>query len=189
MMTIPMIFCISVMNCSGTNESDPAATSDFTYRFEGDCLSPVLEVAFSNLSQYADSYIWNFGDGTSSADFEPRKVYARSGKYTVTLKASNKSSATTFAMDIVIPRNSDGKGPQVQFTNTETDATKLEITFTAQSLAAGLFRWDFGDGLILEIDSTQTIHTYNMPGEYAVFLTSSNSEGSNCYSKTISVYP
>jgi PKD repeat protein len=90
-------------------------------------------------------------------------------------------------MEIFIPKNSDGKGPQVQFTTTKTDATKLEIIFTAQSLEAKLLRWDFGDGLILETDLKQIVHTYKMPGEYTVFLTVSNIEGSNCFSKTITV--
>ena len=189
-MTIPISVCLSVMNCSScSNETNPASIADFTYQFEGDCLSPELEVVFNNLSKHADSYLWDFGDGTSSSDFEPRKVYPRSGTFTVTLEASNRNSATTFVMEIVVPRNSDGKGPQAQFTNTKTDATKLEVTFAVQSLEANLLRWDFGDGLIIETDLKQVVHTYSRPGEYTVFLTASNLEGSNCYSQTIAVYP
>ena len=189
-MTIPISVCLSVMNCSScSNETTPASIADFTYQVEGDCLSPVLEVVFNNLSKHSDSYIWDFGDGTSSSDFEPRKVYSRSGTFTVTLEASNRNSATTFVMEIVIPRNSDGKGPQVQFTNTKTDGAKLEITFAVESSEANLLRWDFGDGLFMETDLKQVVHTYSTPGEYTVFLIASNIEGSNCYSQTISVHP
>ena len=184
-----MMVCISLMNCSTGSEGITKPTADFTYQLEGDCRSPALEVVFSNLSQHAESYLWDFGDGTSSSDFEPRKVYARSGEYTVTLKAGNNNSVTTLSANLIIRRNSDGKGPLVQFTSARTDATKLEVTFTASSSEANLLRWDFGDGSNAETDLKQTIHTYNVPGEFTVFLTASNKDGSNCISQSIAVNP
>ena len=45
------------------------------------------EVAFTNSSLKAESYMWDFGDGTNSAEASPRHVYKHSGNYTVTLKA------------------------------------------------------------------------------------------------------
>lgn len=190
LMTISIILCVSTTSSScSADETILVPTPDFNYEFEGDCLSPAFEVVFSNLSQNATSYLWEFGDGTTSDDFEPRKVYERSGKYTVTLKAINAKSVTTISKEIIIPRNSNGKGPHIQFTNSMTDPTKLEITFVAESPEATLFRWDFGDGSTAETDLKQIKHTYNMPGDYTVFLTASNIDGSNCFSKTITVGP
>ncbi len=47
---------------------------------------------FDNLSQYANSYEWNFGDGTTSSDFEPTHVFDSVGTFHVTLTAFGDSS-------------------------------------------------------------------------------------------------
>jgi PKD repeat protein len=47
-------------------------------------------VLFTNLSpETATDFLWNFGDGTTSAEREPLHVYATSGNYEVMLKAFN----------------------------------------------------------------------------------------------------
>jgi PKD repeat protein len=57
---------------------------------------PPLTVAFTNSSSLADSYEWNFGDGTAvSTDVNPVHVYTAAGTYTVTLKAMNEVGETT----------------------------------------------------------------------------------------------
>ncbi|MFN0175512.1 MAG: PKD domain-containing protein [Saprospiraceae bacterium] len=48
-----------------------------------------LEVTFTNFSQNATVYAWNFGDGNTSTDKDPKHTYAAAGTYTVSLKASN----------------------------------------------------------------------------------------------------
>lgn len=46
-------------------------------------------LSFNNLSQEATSYLWDFGDGSSSMDPSPTHTYAASGLYDITLTASN----------------------------------------------------------------------------------------------------
>ena len=48
-------------------------------------------VNFINNSQNANSFIWYFGDGNSSTQFEPSYVYAQPGDYTVTLISADSS--------------------------------------------------------------------------------------------------
>ncbi len=64
-----------------------------------------LTVQFTNLSTGAvDSYLWNFGDGTSSTEPNPVHTYSRAGFYQVTLKASNSAgSSSTFGLVFAIP--------------------------------------------------------------------------------------
>jgi len=59
----------------------------------------VNEVLFTNLSQNADSYEWNFGDG-SAVSFEetPTHQYANAGPYTVTLTASRCGKVSQYEM-------------------------------------------------------------------------------------------
>lgn len=59
-------------------------------RFKADQESPRApsKVSFENNSEKAVSYLWDFGDGTTSTEANPSHTYKSSGIYTVTLKAS-----------------------------------------------------------------------------------------------------
>ncbi len=65
---------------------DPRASVTFS-------VTPPYTVSFTNTSQYADTYYWNFGDGTVSTDMNPVHTYADSGTYIVTLIPSRCSYA------------------------------------------------------------------------------------------------
>jgi len=50
-----------------------------------------LEVTFTNYSQNATSYSWDFGDGETSTEENPVYTYAEPGSYTVVLTAYNSA--------------------------------------------------------------------------------------------------
>jgi hypothetical protein len=51
--------------------------------------------AFSNTSQYSTSYLWDFGDGTTSIEANPSHTYSVPGTYTVSLIATKCSMQNT----------------------------------------------------------------------------------------------
>lgn len=51
-----------------------------------------------NLSQFASTFDWDFGDGTTATGFAPTKSYNQQGTYTITLYASNASCTDTFVL-------------------------------------------------------------------------------------------
>ena len=53
-----------------------------------------LEVTFTNYSQNANSYSWNFGDGETSIEENPVHIYAAEGEYTIVLTATNKDGVS-----------------------------------------------------------------------------------------------
>lgn len=59
-------------------------------------------IQFKNASESAESYTWDFGDGTTSTDREPTKTYANPGNYTVKLKAVGQGGTGNYSVDIVI---------------------------------------------------------------------------------------
>ncbi|GAB2943264.1 hypothetical protein GCM10027048_04850 [Hymenobacter coalescens] len=62
-------------------------TPDFTSNYATTCTNPVQ---FTDLSQNAPtSWLWNFGDGTTSTQQNPTHTYTRSGVYDVTLTVTN----------------------------------------------------------------------------------------------------
>lgn len=76
------------------------------------------EIQFSNFSENALAYIWEFGDGSVSTDVNPVHQYSESGNYRVKLQARNQFCDSTLTQEIIyrkisIPNlvtpNTDGK--------------------------------------------------------------------------------
>ncbi len=65
-----------------TPVADFSATEQTIYQ-------PLAIATFVNNSTSADSYLWDFGDGTTSTDQTPYHIYQDTGYYTVTLIAYN----------------------------------------------------------------------------------------------------
>ena len=64
------------------------------------------EVLFTNLSQNADAYEWNFGDGSAiSTEETPTHQYANAGAYTVTLTASRCGKVSQYELLIDVVTN------------------------------------------------------------------------------------
>lgn len=74
--------------------TEPTAIADFSAS-PTTTDSDTLTVMFSNLSENADDYEWNFGDSNSSTDVNPTHKYMSSGLYTVSLTANNSFNSDT----------------------------------------------------------------------------------------------
>nr|WP_299070187.1 carbohydrate binding domain-containing protein [uncultured Allomuricauda sp.] len=101
---IPILFlAISFLGC----EDDDEGTSlpEVIAKFTQTVVPNSGTVSFINISENANSYEWDFGDGTTSTEINPTKTYT-SGTYTVTLSASNVAGASSVFEDeltITIP--------------------------------------------------------------------------------------
>ena len=74
------------------NTAPPVAAFSSNY-VPGGCVNPIQ---FTDLSTNAPtSWLWNFGDGTTSPSQNPSHQYAASGTYTVTLTATNANGPST----------------------------------------------------------------------------------------------
>lgn len=61
------------------------------------------EVSFTNTSEQADSYFWDFGDGTTSTLSDPTPhTYGVSGTYTVTLEVSNGCDTASISTEVTV---------------------------------------------------------------------------------------
>jgi len=99
-------------------------------------------VEFENQSQWADTYMWDFGDGTRSRDPDPTYTYYDVGDWTVRLEATGPGG-TAFAYDTVHVYES----PKVEF-NWSPDSVFVKdkpVTFFNLTVGATKYSWDFGD--------------------------------------------
>lgn len=74
-------------NCKKKTETKPAPVVDFSYT--GSNSAPGI-VSFTNLTQNATSYTWDFGDGTTATDVSPSHTFVNGGSYTVKLTANGE---------------------------------------------------------------------------------------------------
>lgn len=96
---------VAILLPVGCTEDDPEPEEGVvaSFQFEVDETN-FLEVTFSNFSQNAASYAWDFGDESgTSTDENPVYEYAGSGTYTVSLTATDADGETsTFSDDVEI---------------------------------------------------------------------------------------
>jgi peptidyl-prolyl cis-trans isomerase B (cyclophilin B) len=59
------------------------------------------KVSFSNMSEKAESYTWDFGDGNISTDPNPSHKYYLSGKYSVKLIAEKDGKKDEYFVDLI----------------------------------------------------------------------------------------
>lgn len=65
-------------------------------------ISNNLEASFMNLSENADSYFWDFGDGNFSSEGSPFHVYSSPNMYNVQLVAIDNICSDTFASSVIV---------------------------------------------------------------------------------------
>lgn len=137
-----------------------------------------LQVQFVNFSSgYADSYLWRFGDGETSAEPYPVHTYAAAGLYTVTLTATNFSGSDvrTRAAYVHVYNPPPVAGLIADAT---LGGAPLSVQFTDQSSGTITSRvWDFGDGDTST--ATNPSHTYVTAGVYTVTLSVEGPDGSD----------
>ena len=59
-------------------------------------------IVFTNMSEKAETYAWDFGDGTQSTEMNPSHRYTHAGKYNVTLTATKGKKTNSMTQSIVI---------------------------------------------------------------------------------------
>jgi PKD repeat protein len=152
--------------------------------------SAPLLVQFTDQSDTGGSpittWLWDFGDGNTSALPSPAHLYTDAGNYTVSLTVTNSIASDTETKFQHITVN-PGVPPVANFTAAPTfGAAPLSVQFTDTSAPGtspiDAWDWDFGDG---ETSSDQDpLHVYDLQGEYTVTLTVTTAAGSDTYTRT-----
>jgi PKD repeat protein len=141
-----------------------------TYSFEA--------VLFANDGAPAVSYLWDFGDGTTSTEANPTHTYAASGFYPVSLVIETETGCIAEGFNFI----DDGSWNNDcdVWINIELDDS-LGVQFSADLFSFDStnvivsYSWDFGDGTTST--DPNPYHIYAQDGLYVVTLTVETSNG------------
>lgn len=170
-----------IVSCNNDDEvlNVPTPTASYSYEFVTN--SPQL-VSFTNTTENAESYEWDFGDGSEvSYEKHPSHAYASGGTYTVLLKAFNQDKESQLTQEITVFGT-----PNADFSYQADSATAFKINFHNLSQNTSTYIWDFGDGTGTSTEENPN-HTYPSEGTYTVTLTSEGDGGSDITTMEIEV--
>lgn len=175
LLLLPLLY-----SCSGEEEVTETAAPliDFGWTVVGDCSSAFVEILFENKSEGTDEFVWDFGDGTTSTEINPVKIYSKAGTYIVTLSAGPGLEGEK---EIIVFRNSNGTGPEASLSFAQKPDNEREVEFTINTNQLS-YRLDFGDGNFIVANNNLIRYRYPGGGTYFVTLTVENEEGKNCSS-------
>ncbi len=153
----------------------PSQLSETAFFFNN-CSSPSLE----------SSFVWDFGDGTTSTSFAPIHTYSQAAVYWVCLTGTWPGGCTVESCSELVVGGDPCSGLDACFVVNELQQPG---TFFFDNCTQGptntQFVWDFGDGGTSS--GTNVDHFYAAPGTYTVCLTaySQNCSDNTCTTITI----
>jgi len=173
----PRLILTDGFGCTDTAFRNVAVTpvdAGFTVSNVNACTN--IPILFTDTSNFASSWVWNFGDGTpNSTQQNPSHTYTANGTYTVTLTVTFNGCSDTETKTAFI--NVTTPVP-VTFSTLDTTACAAPLTanFTSNAPGAASYSWNFGDGSPTSTQSNPS-HTYTANGNYNVTLSVTNSSG------------
>lgn len=139
--------------------------------------SNATEISFTNTSLYADSYLWDFGDGNTDTDENPIHTYNTEGVYTVTLTATGDCGQVTITEMVsaitttpIIDFNLSSTTGCIPYTLDVTDMTGNDPTD---------WLWEFEGGTPATSTEQSPSVTYNSAGTFDIKVTVTNASGTS----------
>ncbi|TKB96790.1 PKD domain-containing protein [Pedobacter cryophilus] len=128
-----------------------------------------FSVKFFNNSEGANSFLWDFNDGSTATSSEVPgfmlHTFKKPGTYVIKLTASNGCSTAITTETVVVYDQ-----PTVSFKSDKLQyCVGNEVIFTNSSPSNFTFIWDFGDGFTSNEISPK--HAYKQSGDFLVKLT------------------
>jgi PKD repeat protein len=126
---------------------------------------PPLIMSFKNYTSYAESFIWDFGDGFYSTEYEPTHTFYESGTYNIVMTAYGMSGITKDSVNITIYSH-----PIAMFNVYPEEAVDLNQIFKFYNTSIDMSRcyWLFGDGNTSTDEHPS--YSYSSEGVYDITL-------------------
>ena len=162
-----LILAIAFIGCEDEDTVLPQVVAGFTYTINQDTRT----VTFINISENAQKYEWNLGDGTTSTLINPVKRY-EIGTYNIVLQAKNVAGASDTFEDTIIFLDQDV--PLITLIGDSTINVTLGETFTDPGATAlDEVDGDLTSSIVVGGDTVDT----NVEGVYTITYDVSDAQG------------
>jgi len=179
------------------NIVDNLPISYLDYEVFGDSVCPNDELLVQADEYGGLTYVWDFGDGTTSSTPNSTHAYATQGLYYITLVATNGCGNDSTIMDsVVVNNNAFPSENNVEVFVQEEGCLGDDLYFVVGPANSGTYTWDFGDGnsttetdpLVTPEGTTYDVtqHSYLSTGTYEILFSVTNGCG-NTYFDTLQV--
>ncbi|MCH7534356.1 MAG: PKD domain-containing protein, partial [Bacteroidetes bacterium] len=163
--------CADTLHISNLIQSSPPVIADYSHYANVSCTPMVVN--FTDLSNRASTWAWDFGDGSTSILQHPLHIYNVAGSYAVSLAVTDSlgcSDTLNLSNLFSVP------GPVAIFKMSgTTGCDSATIKFTDFSSNASNWYWTFGDGY--SSNQQHPTHTYASSGSHMAMLTTHDSDG------------
>ncbi|HEY8388789.1 MAG TPA: PKD domain-containing protein, partial [Parasegetibacter sp.] len=169
---------------------NPSPTAMFTANITTACLGSTIQ--FTDQSSTPDgsiqSWLWNFGDGTTSTERNPSKTYPDNGFYNVSLTVTSSTGCTHTRSVARYIRILSGVTAEFFFRQDSVCRAPFPVHFSNQTSGPGsmTYIWDMGNGSTATTEDATT--SYNAEGTYTVQLIARSEYGcADTITKTVPV--
>lgn len=166
------LLVLGIISCHSEVPDPPNAS----YTFEVKNKTGASDVVFTNNSTNATAYAWDFGDGGTSSEPNPKHTYNSGELYAVKLIAKGDGGSDGVTQDIRVVTSLPAPVANFTIANNNCEAP-CTVSFANTSANASIYAWDFADGGTAT--TKEASHLYQNAGTYNVKLTASNAVGSS----------
>ena len=159
-----IILLVSPSCHKGGGEEDNSPVAKFS--LSGYEVPTPTTITFINISTNASSYLWNFGDGTTSTQFNPTHVYGAAGTYMIKLDATGPGGTNTACKLLTVEAPPPTNKSAFSYYQEKCSGTPVGIAFKTLNPASTNPVWDLGNGSLSLV--RDPIGQYLLPGDYTI---------------------
>ena len=185
--TQPTLYILSVSNSCGTTITDslfvdfsPPPTFNINLDVNQVCVPGTIQftgnAVSSNTADPIITYLWTFGDGTTSADKNPSHYFSVVGGYPITLTVTTQGGCTSNNTNSPLVINAYPYPTSLFTINSPSlDLPGDDLICTNASTGASIYLWNFGDGS--SSTATNPVYNYNDVGIFPITLVATTEFG------------
>ncbi|MGA1822095.1 MAG: PKD domain-containing protein [Thermoplasmatota archaeon] len=136
---------------------------------------PIGPAVIYDIDGLARDVLWNFGDGSTSAEIDPSHVFKRGGIYNVSVTVTDDDGSVVVMNKMA--RIAPFSSLEGELHTKEGEPVLFDGSGSWDLHEIVSYSWNFGDGTALFHHTETAEHTYKYPGVYNVSLTVINSMG------------
>jgi len=168
------VFALSFASCKKESEPKPVPVPIADFLIIGNNEPAPAKISFTNESQNAEAFYWEFGDGGISTENNPNHTYQNAGAFNVKLTATGEGGVHSVSKSIIVGEPIPDPVPNFSILG-DNNFAPCKVNFTNTSTNSLTYTWDFGDGGTSSAKSPE--HVYLKGGAYNVTLKAKNSIG------------